>query len=363
MSDLERFLRGLDDAEPRDLRGRIHPTPPSPDGGRPFARWLTIAAVLTATAVVLVWALQPFGGSRAGSSPSPSPSPSPSTSFSPVPEGRLSVSGLIENGRLRCTMSIPASVHAGESTDATFEVHNISDHDVDVEFGVNAPAGTLGIYHGDAMLANSGDAHNGIAGPAPGTKALPPGEVTDLGAWNTAVLWAGPLRIVPVCAGTDLPAVEVQVVAPGEAPDGDMAVQRAVADIGAPLTDCLPVADGGWVTGVIHRGKPPSDESFDARCGARVLVKPGFDVVVVAIVAPPGAPDVDLTTFPSKIDAIPRFDLPENTPIAISWWVYVVRSDATVKVTQRSFSLDCEGIEASSGGGIASCRFPTISAS
>lgn len=357
MSDLERFLRGLDDAEPRDLRDRIHPRPPSPDGGPSFTRWLTIAAVLTVTALVLVWALQPFDGSSVGSSPSPSPS------VSPVPGGRLSVSGLIENGRLRCTVSMPAGVRAGESTDSTFEVRNLTDHDVDVEFGVNAPAGTLSIYHGDVLLANSGDAHNGIAGPAPGTKALPPGEVTHLGAWNTAVLWKGPLRVVPVCAGTELPAVEVQVVAPGEAPDGDLAVQRAVADIGSPLTDCLPVADGGWVTGVIHRGKPPSDESFDARCGARVLLNPGFDVVVVAIVAPPGAPDVDLTTFPAKIDGIPRFDLPEHTPIALSWWVYVVRADAIVEVTQRSFSLDCEGSAETSGGGIASCRFPTVSAS
>jgi hypothetical protein len=351
VSDLERFLRGLDDAEPRDLRGRIHPTPPLPDGGRPFARWLMIAAVLTVTALVLVWALQPFDGSSAGSSPSPS--------LSPVPEGRLSVSGPIEHGRLRCTASLPASVRAGEDTSSTFEVRNIDDRAVDVSVGVNGMNGALRIYHGDTMLANSGDAHNGIAGPAPGTKVLPPGEITDLGAWNTAVLWVGPLRIVPVCAGTELPAVEVQVVAPGEAPDGDLAVQRAVADIGAPLTDCLPVADGGWVTGVIHRGKPPSDESFDATCGARVLMNPGFDVVVVAIVGPPGAPDVDLTTLPSKIDAIPRFDLPKHTPIALTWWVYVVRNDAIVKVTHRSFSLDCEGSTETSGGGIASCRFPT----
>jgi hypothetical protein len=357
VSDLERFLRGLDETAPPDLRGRIHPRPPSPEDDRPRGRWVTIAVALTISASVLVWAAQPFDGSSAGSSPSSTPT------LSPVPEGRLSVSGPIENGRLRCTASLPTSVPAGEDTDSTFDVRNISDHDVDVASGVNAPAGTLRIYRGDTLLVDSADAHNGIAGPPPLTEALPRGEVTQLGAWNTAVLWSGPLRVVPVCAGTELPAVEVQVLAPGEAPDADLAVQRAVAAIGDPLTDCLPVTDGRWVTGVIHRGRPPSDESFDARCGARVLVNPGFDVVVVAIVAPPEAPDVDLTTFPSKIDALPRFDLPQDTPIAVSWWVYVVRADAIVKVTQRSFSLNCEGAAETSGGGIASCRFPTISAS
>jgi hypothetical protein len=155
----------------------------------------------------------------------------------------------------------------------------------------------------------------------------------------------------------------VQVVAPGKAPDNDLAVQQAVADIGDPLVDCLPVADGHWVTGVIHRGQPPSDESFDARCGAQVLQNPGFDIVVVAIVSPPDAPDVDLTTLPRAIQAIPQVRLPQHTPIALTWWVYVVRSDGLVRVTHRSLSLDCEGSSETSGGGIASCRFPTISAS
>ncbi len=355
MSDLERFLRGLDNAEPRDLRDRIHPTPPTPHGGRPFARWLTIAAVLTVSALVLVWALQPFDRSSVGSSPSPSPS------LSPLPESRLSVSGPIEHGTLRCTASLPASVLAGEDTAATFEVLNVSNRVVDVSLGVNGQNGTLRIYHGDTVLEDSADEHIGVFGPAPVEHRVEPGATAELGVMNTAVLWPDPLRVVPVCAGTELPAVEVQVVAPGEAPDNDLAVQQAVGDIGDPLADCLPVADGGWVTGVIHRGDPPSDESFDARCGARVLTSPGFDVVIVAIVSPPDAPDVDLTALPGAIEAIPQVDLPRDTPIALSWWIYVVRSDALVNVTQRHLSLSCEGLHESAGNGIASCRFPTIS--
>jgi hypothetical protein len=357
VSDLERFLRGLDDAEPRDLRDRIHPRPPSPDSGRPFARWLTIAAVLAITAIVLVWALQPFDGSSAGSSVSPSPS------LSPVPEGRLSVSGPIEHGTLRCTVSIPASVPAGETTDSTFEVRNITDHSVDVYLGVNGQNGTLRIYRGTRLLMDTADEHIGLFGPAPTAHPVEAGATAELGAANIGVLWPGPLRVVPFCAGTELPAVEMEVVAPGKAPDSDLAVQQAVAAIGDPLTDCLPVVDGQWVTGVIHRGQPPSDESFDARCGARVLQNPGFDIVVVAIVSPPDAPDVDLTTLPRAIQAIPQVDLPQHTPIALTWWVYVVRSDAIVNVTHRSLSLDCEGSSETSGGGIASCRFPTSSAS
>jgi hypothetical protein len=355
VSDLERFLRGLDDAEPRDLRDRIHPRPPSPDGGRPFGRWLTIAAVLTVTTLVLVWALQPFDGSSIGSSPTPS--------LSPPPVDLLSVSGPIQHGQLRCTVSIPATVPAGESTGSTFEVRNISDRSVDVYLGVNGQNGTLRIYRGSTLLVDTADEHIGIFGPAPTAHPVEPGATAELGAANIGVLWPGRLRVVPVCAGTELPAVEVEVVAPGEAPDNNLAVQQAVADIGAPFVDCRPLADGRWVTGVIHRGDPPSDESFDARCGARVLTNPGFDVVIVAIVSPPNAPDVDLTELPHAIEAVPQVDLPRHTPIALTWWVYVVRSDAIVNVTHRSLSLDCEGSSETSGGGIASCRFPTISAS
>ncbi len=355
MSDVERFLRGLDNAEPRDLRDRIHPRPPSPDGGRPFARWLTIAAVLTASAVVLVWAAQPFDGSSPGSSPSPS--------LSPVPEDRLSVSGTIENGRLRCTASLPASVLAGEDTSSTFEVLNVSDHVVDVSLGVNGQNGTLRIYRGDTLLVDSADEHIGIFGPSPITHPVEPGATAELGALNTAVLWPGPLIVVPVCAGTELPEVEMQVIAPGEAPDADAAVQQAVADIGDPLAECSPVVDGRWVTGVIHRGQAPSDGSLDARCGAQVLVNPGFDIVVVAIVSPPDAPDVDLTELPGAIEAIPQVNLPRDTPIALTWWIYAVRRDTIVQVTQRRFIASCEGEGSSGVGRIAFCRFPTISAS
>jgi hypothetical protein len=354
VSDLERFLRGLDNAEPRDLRDRIRPRPPSPDGGRPFARWLTIAAVLAVSAIVLVWAAQPFDGSSPGSPPSPS--------LGPVPDDRLSVSGSIEHGQLRCTVSIPESVLAGGSTGSTFQVRNISDHEVNVSLGVNGHNGTLRIYRGDTLLVDSADEHIGILGPPPIAHPIEPGATAELGALNTAVLWAGPLRVVPVCAGTELPQVQVQVMAPGEAPDNDTAVQQAVADIGDPLVDCRPVDDGGWVTGVIHRGQPPSDQSFDARCGARVLINPGFDTVIVAIISPPDAPDVDLTPLPQAIQAIPQVDLPQDTPIALTWWIYVVRSDAIVNVMQRHVSLRCEGSAETSGSGIASCRFRTVSA-
>jgi hypothetical protein len=306
---------------------------------------------------VLVWALQPFDGPSVGSSPSPSPSP-PS-------DDRLSVSGLIEHGQLRCTVSIPASVPAGESTDSTFEVRNITDRSVDVYLGVNGQNGTLRIYSGSRLLVDTADQHIGIFGPAPTAHPVEPGATAELGAANTGVLWSGQLRVVPVCAGTELPAVEVEVVATGEAPDTDLAVQHVVADIGDPLKDCRPIADGEWVTGVIHRGEPPSDKSFEARCGARVLLNPGFDVVVVAIISPPDAPDVDLTTLPHAIEMAPQVALPAGSPIALTWWVYVVRSDAVVRVTQRNLSHDCEGSSGSSGSGnrIASCRFPTISAS
>lgn len=188
---------------------------------------------------------------------------------------------------------------------------------------------------------------------------LVPGSSANLPAWDTAVLWPGPLHVVPRCMGTALPAVTLDVANPGKSPKDDVSVREALAAVGAPFDDCSPRENMQWVTGTIHRGTPTSDLSISARCGAVVLENPEFDTVVLGIVSPPDAPSVNLGDLFDKIQAVPELGLPRHESVAISWWAYVVTRDEVHRVTQRSASQNCEGMAGSYGGGINSCRFPT----
>jgi hypothetical protein len=147
---------------------------------------------------------------------------------------------------------------------------------------------------------------------------------------------------------------------PGKSLPDDQSVREAVAAAGAPFSDCAPTGINEWVTGVIHRGSQPSDQSFTARCGGLVLESPGFDTVVLAIVSPPQAPSVNLAALAEHLD-LGEFALQvdKGESIAVSWWVYVITRERVTFVGQYTASQNCEGIGGSYGPGITSCRFPT----
>ncbi len=96
---------------------------------------------------------------------------------------------------------------------------------------------------------------------------------------------------------------------------------------------------------------------FPARCSAIVDVSAGFDVVTLAVVSPPGAPEVDLRLLRDDIRAVPSVRVPGS--FAVSWWVYVVDGNGTRLARRMSVAQNCDGSELTTGGGIQSCDSPT----
>jgi hypothetical protein len=366
---MRKELRELDRLDAPDLRGRIGlPTrftgvPDSdPGGGRrhAVAGALAVVVVLGVGALAL-WGLGPLGGTR---SPPPTATASPASMPSDEHSGNsheLTSSGLVgPSHEFRCTATFPSQeVLPGYRTGVTVTVRNLSGSGTKVATGPSGRNADLVISRNGTVVVRTIDASNGIIGGYAFPSPLPPGGTAKLFAWDTAVLWPGPLHVVPRCMGTALPAVTLNVTNPGRTPDDDVSVQKAVAAAGAPFADCSPRRNMQWVTGTIHRGSSGSDLSFSARCGGVVLENPGFDIVVLGIVSPPDAPSVNLRQLVDKIEAVPSLGLPVHEAVAISWWVYVVTRDGIHRVTQRSASQNCEGTGGSYGSGIKSCRFPT----
>ena len=61
---------------------------------------------------------------------------------------------------------------------------------------------------------------------------------------------------------------------------------------------------------------------------------------------------VDLSTLPSKIQAVPLVDVANGSVIALSWWVYVVTNDGATRTAQHAIAI-CQGSEQLRKGGEA----------
>lgn len=255
-------------------------------------------------------------------------------------------SGLVADGTLRCTVRLPSDlVVPGEKTGATFVVENVSERRVQIPTGTNGYTGWLVFSSGTDELQDSQKAHSGIEGPAPFDQPLGPGEEMTIGVLDIPVLWPGPLTVTPHCVDAILPTLGLDVVNGGDAPDPDDAVDVAVSAIGDRLSSCTPTENGEWVLGTVPTPQGPAE----ARCGAVVIENPGFDVVVVADVSPPDAPEVDLRELPSRIEAVPIMDFPSGTSVRLSWWVVVVTSAGRSCVARAEIATSDESESYSTG--------------
>jgi hypothetical protein len=262
-----------------------------------------------------------------GSEPSATATPPPSAGTSPS-TSVLTSSGLVAGGTLRCTATFPRdTIEPGDETAVRFRATNVSDSAVTAHEGINGDNGWLLLDSGGQRVVDASLAHEGIAGPPPTLKRLAPGESADVYAWQVHVIWPGPLEVTPVCLGKQLPTVTLQVAAT-TAPEGvEAAVASALSKAGDPFGTCTPPVDG-WGTGTLTF--PGFLDPIDIRCGVSVVEHPGFDVLTLAMVAPPTAPDIDLSSLSSKIEAVPWFDVPRSSEIAVNWWVVVVTSNDAV---------------------------------
>lgn len=281
--------------------------------------------------------------------PTASSATSPPTSGAPGTEGAPTSSVVLADGTLRCTAVFhTGTVDPGSQVGVTFHETNISGAPVDVAIGENGAAGWLLISSGGQQVSDTSLAHSGISGPAPTQKSVAPEDSVSIETRDIPVLWPGPLEVTPVCEGQAMPPVTLET-ATTQAPSSPAeAVDRAVADTDGFFTNCPPKADGSWTQGSV----PGSGGStLDTRCGAWVQENPDFDLVVLAAVAPPDAPELDLSTLPAAIQAVPMGVVPKG--MGVRWWVYVVTAtDAqhaggrTVVVCPNSMSF---------GSGLTDC--------
>jgi len=261
----------------------------------------------------------------------------------------LTSSGLVADGTLRCTVELPVNpLVPGQPTGASFTVTNVTDGAVQVWLGTNGYAGWL-VFSADGLdLQDSGLTHAGIHGPPPDEQALAPGGSIAIGAMDTAVLWSGPLDVTPHCVDAALPAVQMEVMAPGAPASADAAIAQAVSSLSDAFVGCVPATSGAWVTGTFGT----SDGTIDARCGAYVVERDGFDVVALVAVSPPDAPELDLAQLPDRIEAVPPPMFPQGSSVRVSWWVLVLTQDSTSCATHYAMSMGPD----SYGGGGGICR-------
>ncbi len=347
MKNLDVYLGRLDQIHVPE----IEPRPPSrrPVQERHGRRGAIVVFSLVLALAVLAWASRLLPGPRVAPE-----HPGPSTSLGHA----VSSTALVDHGTIRCTASFPSDiVFPGHQTGVVYELVNVSDRPVRVTqspYSSSLVIGRAGSTILDTSILESGTVSRDVA-----ASPLRPGASTQIRPVEVPIIWPGPLEITPRCLGTALPPVRLGVANPGRSPDDDVSVREAVAAAGAPFADCRPTQINQWVTGVVHRGQPPSDLSFPARCGGLVLENPGFDTVVLAIVSPPDAQSIALDRLAYQFQAIPSLGVGTKAPIAVSWWVYVVTRVSVQRIAQRAVSQNCEGLGGESGSGIFSCRFPT----
>jgi len=342
MSDLRSRLRGLDSLEAPDLwerATRLDPRGPDPEpASNPASRRLLAGFV--ALAVFLAAGAFAWSAFRPDRTPEVIPA---------SPTSTLTSSAVLADGTIRCTAVFDTgTVDPGSQVGVTFHETNISGAPVDVAIGENGAAGWLLISSGGQQVSDTSLAHSGVGGPPPTQKSLAAGDSVSIEARDTPILWPGPLEVTPVCEGQTMPPVTLDTAttqAPGSPAE---AVDMAVADTGGFFTNCPPKADGSWSQGSVPVG---GGSTLDTRCGAWVQENPVFDLVVLAAVAPSNAPELDLSTLPAAIQAVPMGVVPKG--MGVRWWVYVVTAtDAqhagghTVVVCPNSMSF---------GSGLSDC--------
>jgi hypothetical protein len=342
----ERRLRDLRVAAPPGLWDRVQEGPKGPPSNPPRRGQRLVAA----TVAILVFAAAAAFGLRAFHGGTPVGGPATSRQGPGPTTHTISTSAIVSGGRhrsFRCTATLPKVLTPGKGTGVVFTITNPTNEPETIWIGVNGDSGWLLFERNGTQLQDSLSAHAGIHGPAPSREHLAAGASATIGADDTAVLWPGPMQVIPVCMNTRLPAVTVAVAAPGAPATATDAIDQAIGAFGSRFDHCTPKQSAVWVTGPV----PGKYGSVQARCAALVVEHPGFDVVVLAIVSPPDAQAVDLTRLPGEIEAVPSILPPRGAPVALSWWVMVT----TVKGVTCSRSMSITITSSFSGYGPAGC--------
>jgi hypothetical protein len=346
----EQRLRDLRVSAPQDLWSRVEEGPKGPPPANPPRRGQRLVA---ASVAILVFAAAGAFGWHAFRGGTPVAAPVSPTGSPPINTShRLSSSAIVSGGKagpFRCTATIPKVLNPGVPTGVRFTMTNPTSK---VElFG--AEKAWLIFDRNGVQLQDSFKEEIGLIGGYSVPQPLAPGASKQIFGGDTAVLWPGPLRVIPVCNSTHLPALKVQVAEPGAPATSEAAISQTVAAFGSYFDHCRPQQSGVWVTGRVPNGSA----TVDARCAALVIAHPGFDIVALATVSPPDGQAVDLTQLPGLIEAVPSILQWHGPPTDLHWWVMVATARGVVcSRTERMYVTGSSG-----GSGPAECPSGTSS--
>jgi len=204
----------------------------------------------------------------------------------PVSARTVSSSRFVLHGRVRCTATVTTPVEAGHQIDVTFSLHNVSGSTAraprdETSTGLVVRAGDGTRYDTAAAWVAAGY----VGGPRMPV-IIPSGETKTIGGPSVLVRWKGPLRITPTCERKPLPAVRIDVAAPGPPSTSGAAISDVVAATGGLLDHCRPEKPGVAVEGKIDSPGGPGS-SMKARCSVTLRSEGRFLVAQVLMLIPP----------------------------------------------------------------------------
>lgn len=241
--------------------------------------------------------------------------------------GTISSSALVQEGTLRCTATLPATLVAGRDTGMRFTLTNVTDQPVKASF----EDGRLGFV----LAAADGTAYDSrfLLQHAFGTPFVFPTKIAphtsvQRGGDDVLVRWGGPLALTPECLGTALPPLHVGVRANGAAPSQAAAIDRVVSASAGLLDACRPLQSGVPVRGQID---PPtgSSPSMQATCSITIKPQGGFSSAQVLIVSPPSLSGVSVKP---PYDGFYVTGFGPRTTAEVVTWDFVVTQKGAIPV-------------------------------
>jgi hypothetical protein len=250
-------------------------------------------AVITVLTVLLsIGLLTPAAGAQRGGHPSlsgvrvrlihPEFGAAPST----IPSGSASESARSDDHQIRCRAAFPSEpLQPGFESGARMSVKNVTNHPVTISRGFLSASLILRDASGDTLL-NTG--YWPFPGPAPYPQKIGAGERVKLSVRDAVIRWDDSIFIQPVCSvghKVRLRPIRFGVDVPPSRPNPARALAAALDQTGGLFESCAPDANGDKTVGSIP---PPlgARPAMDAKCWAKVVAHPGFDVVDLSFLTP-----------------------------------------------------------------------------
>jgi hypothetical protein len=348
-------MRALRDRPAPDLWHRIEPRlgedPPRPRNPARGA-FLSAAVALAVATAGLGGLWLAFGEGGETALPTPSDSVMPSGSASPptiVPATDPPVAGVVAaDYPLGCSARVEdATVAPGDTARILVTLTNDGDRALTYE-----PRDTTEFYVvrgvDGGVLFDKWASMPIHPGPAPVSLDLPPGQTATIPV-ELGIRWPGPLSVLVPCPHTGvelpaLPAVGINVVPPGPAPNAEQALTDVLAATDGLFDQCEPGRNGEEVTGRILPPDGVTDlPPMEARCAALVEVFDGFVRITVQIVSPPDAPPIEIREGHEGLDDM-------GAPASVFRWTFVA-TDASVSPVVEPWS------EGFAGSGVHGVEF------